>query len=603
MPLADFRVRHFRAFADSGRVVLGGVTPIVGRNDVGKSGLLHALRTFFDPPKKGGLDISELHAKNQNAVAEVEVAFHPDGLASQEVQIDAKNKIHLVSDYLVDGTGLLRLKLSLSAKSTESFGILIEDVDDDDLFPLALKSQDELLQLLSARGLPATKAGKETNQEKRNALREYARSQDIGIREEWVDASAVEKRLRESLPEFMMFSDTADYGIGQTAVQNEFKSIVDRALSSHPIAQQIESDIQATIQAEFDQVFERMARLTDSVTSLGADAKISWRKAVDGIALNWGDASGVSIPYELRGAGVRRLFMVAYFQYQAAASLHDPDGPKYIFAVEEPEVHLHPGAQRDLDDAFRELADLGHSVLFTTHSPVFASSAPLRDLAVVVRPGAEAEAKQLPEIDPQLIARELGVEASDRLVGKNYIILVEGPRDVEFYGNVLTCLHDAGLTSLDPESILFLQCGETGLRFSVTTCCMDEAGLKWAVIADSDRIAPNGPMGENSRNLQSSCPATCLRMSFLDRTAIENYLDPAVVTAVTGIDCLIPQYGRPTDMTGNELGKGKRKAIKMHGPTIAQQMGAVGLVAHSQDNAGSSEFVLIFEGIRQAFGL
>ena len=39
MPIAELRVRNFRAFADSGIVTLGAVTPIVGRNDAGKSGV------------------------------------------------------------------------------------------------------------------------------------------------------------------------------------------------------------------------------------------------------------------------------------------------------------------------------------------------------------------------------------------------------------------------------------------------------------------------------------------------------------------------------------------------------------------------------------
>lgn len=56
MPISEMRVHNFRAFADSGVVTIGGVTPVVGRNDVGKSGLLHALRLFFEPPKRGGLD-------------------------------------------------------------------------------------------------------------------------------------------------------------------------------------------------------------------------------------------------------------------------------------------------------------------------------------------------------------------------------------------------------------------------------------------------------------------------------------------------------------------------------------------------------------------
>ena len=604
MPIAEMRVKNFRAFTDSGIVTLGGVTPIAGRNDVGKSGLLHALRVFFEPPKKGGLDLSDLHAMDPIAVAEIEVAFCPAALTTQEVQIDAKNKIHLTDDHLVDSRGLLRLRISISEKAITAFEILIQDIDDDALFPLAIKDHDELLNLLAANGLPAAKAGKETNQQKRTSLRQKAQADGKGLREAWVNAIPVEKKLRDILPQLILFSDTANYGIGETPVQNQFKGIVDKALAAHPNAKQIEDSIQATIQAEFDKVFERLSRLTSTVTSLEANTKISWKKAVDGIGLSWGDPAGISIPYEKRGAGVRRLFMVAYFQYEAAASLHAGQGPKYIFAVEEPEVHLHPGAQRDLDAAFRELVDLGHAVIFTTHSPVFASSAPLRDVVLVVRPDARAEARQVPRIDAVQIAEELGVEASDRLVGKNYVILVEGPRDVEFYSNVLSQLHSAGHTALDPNDVLFLQCGGiNNLRFSVTTRCMDSAALKWAVLADSDRTAAGAPVGKDAQDLQARCPPTCSALKFLSRSNIENYLDPALVRAVTGIDCVIPHYGKPTDPAGHSFGKGTLKKIKDAGPSVAQQMGAAGIIAHSQDANGVSEFVGIFNDFKQAFGL
>lgn len=53
MPIAELKVRNFRGFADSGTVTFGAVTPLIGRNDAGKSALLHALRVFFEPPKKG----------------------------------------------------------------------------------------------------------------------------------------------------------------------------------------------------------------------------------------------------------------------------------------------------------------------------------------------------------------------------------------------------------------------------------------------------------------------------------------------------------------------------------------------------------------------
>ena len=102
MPISEIRIQHFRAYSDTGALRINPLTPIVGKNDSGKSAILHALRLFFEPPKRGGIDISDLHCKDDSCNAVIEVAFKPSLLRNQEVKIDAKNKIQLVNDNLVD---------------------------------------------------------------------------------------------------------------------------------------------------------------------------------------------------------------------------------------------------------------------------------------------------------------------------------------------------------------------------------------------------------------------------------------------------------------------------------------------------------------------
>ena len=72
-----------------------------------------------------------------------------------------------------------------------AFEILIQDIDDDKLFPLAIKNHDQLFDLLAATGLPAVKAGRKTNQQKRDSLREKAKADGKGLREASVDATSI----------------------------------------------------------------------------------------------------------------------------------------------------------------------------------------------------------------------------------------------------------------------------------------------------------------------------------------------------------------------------------------------------------------------------
>jgi putative ATP-dependent endonuclease of OLD family len=600
MPITEVRIQNFRAFADSGVLNFSPMTAIVGQNDVGKSGILYALRAFFEPPRRGGLSLTDLHKQDRDIWATIEIAFRPDKLQTREVQVDARNKIDIIEDHLVDEKGLLRLRISLSKDRVEAFQTLIHDVDDPDLFPLALKRQRDLLGLLEARSLPAVRAGRETNKEKRDTLRDYALQNDFQYQEEWVDASSITTPLRDILPRFVFFTDTAAYDVGTTGVQNQFRGVVDRALENHPNAQQLEDDIRCTIQAEFDRVYGHLQGLTDSVTSMKANPQVSWRKAVDGIGLVWKDKAGVEVPYESRGAGVRRLFMVAYLQYEATESLRAPDGPRYVFAIEEPEVHLHPGAQRTLLEALKDLGELGHSVVFTTHSPVFVASAPAESLIMIARPGDASEAAQVPALEIQQVAKELGILASDRLIGKNCVVLVEGKDDVEFFEVVLDELFTAGHIRLDPKEVLFLQCGGlANVEFVASVESMKQLGFPWAVIIDSDRLHKDKPPSDDSEKARTTVSTTdsCVCCHQLTRSSIENYFDPEVAKAVANIGHNILPDRRIT-LTGKPL-----KRLKSKAGEIAREMGADRLIECSKNEDGNSEWEILFERLWQAFGL
>lgn len=605
MPLTELRVQNFRAFRDSGLLTVGPTCTIVGRNDVGKSGLLHALKVFFEPPKKG-LSDTDCHDGDKNTPALIEVAFDPKRLSTREVKIDAKNTSDIVQDKWVDGKGLLCLRLTVSCKGVDKLEVLVKDIDAGDLFPLGLAGHDALLKGLETAGLKAVKAGKETNQEKRESLRAHFSSKGATEKEEWVDATSHDKALRAILPTFVFFADDANYALDETGVQNQFKGIVDKVLSTHTAAADITTTIKSTIQTEFDKIQERLSRLTDTITGVTANASVNWKKAVDGIGLEWTDQSGMALPFRCRGAGVRRLFMVAYFQYEAAASMHDPAGPKYLFAIEEPEVHLHPGAQAVLNEAFASLSALGHGVAFTTHSPVFAACAPADSLILVRRGNAKSSVcEQYPSLDLSNVAEELGVEASHRLVGKNHVVLVEGRDDVEILTAFLRTLNTAGKTRLKVDDVLFLQCGGIGnLAFNANSRCMSEAGLKWAVVMDSDRPARGSPAKRGPATaLPAAPPAGCLLVHVLDRTYIENYLDAAKLSIASGVPCLMPEFGKATDPAGAALSDQNWGKVKANGPQAAAAMNATEIQACAKRPDGSCELTWFFEELASKFGL
>lgn len=551
MSIVEARIRHFRAFADSGLLNFGSFNTIVGQNDAGKSGILHALRVFFNPPKKGGIPLYELHCKDDSYPAQIEVAFDVDQLSYPTLSL--KDQVISAREHLTDPQGLLRLRLTVSSAKVDP------------------------LEIYTREG-------------------------------SWQDTRTFggEKGIRELLPPFHFFSDTVRYDINATTVQNQFRGVIDRALAQHPAAQQIQQDIALTLQAEFDKVFHHLQSLTPAVTNLQADPQVNWRKAIESITLSWQDGSGIELPYEQRGAGIRRLFMVAYFQYEAEQALTEQQGSRCLFVLEEPEINLHPGAQRHLIAALKTLSEQGHTVILTTHSPVFAAAAPAAHLMLVQRQAHQTNVIQGSDLDLTQVASDLGIEVSDRLIGKNYVILVEGSSDVYFYGGILKKLYQAGLVNLDPQEILFLQCGGIGnIQFMITESCMDKAGLHWAVLTDSDEDNGNAQAHQKVEDIQNHSNIVGRFSYILKRTCIENYLCPAAIQSITHIQCNVPTSGKLLySDTQKPLSKTHLKKIKSNMADIIESMILDTILSQSLDpDIGESEWIGMFESIRTSFSL
>ena len=86
------------------------------------------------------------------------------------------------------------------------------------------------------------------------------------------------------------------------------------------------------------------------------------------------------------GSGMRNLIVLALFRAYATAFRHST-----VFAVEEPEIYLHPHAQRSLAALYREMAAAGHQVFYSTHSAAFVDVTRSDEIVLVDRCEDEEE--------------------------------------------------------------------------------------------------------------------------------------------------------------------------------------------------------------------
>jgi hypothetical protein len=130
------------------------------------------------------------------------------------------------------------------------------------------------------------------------------------------------------------------------------------------------------------------------------------------------------------GAGTKRAAAMAALELFRDPDIWPPD--RYvILAIDEPEVGLHPAAQRRVASALAGLPTYGVQTVVATHAPVFVNAAPPAGLRLIRsrRDGVENRGSIAVEaVDLREITDELGISPADVLLARRFLV-VEGPSD------------------------------------------------------------------------------------------------------------------------------------------------------------------------------
>lgn len=143
---------------------------------------------------------------------------------------------------------------------------------------------------------------------------------------------------------------------------------------------------------------------------------------------------GVKTSIEEKGDGMQRAVMLSIIQAYADFRKDNNIAKKFIFLIDEAELHLHPSAQRALKKALLDISQRNDQVFVNTHSSVLVSDN--EDRQQIFKVEKDNKRTIIDPIDTNdqkmdVIFELLGGSPSDLLLPRNFII-VEGKSEYEF---------------------------------------------------------------------------------------------------------------------------------------------------------------------------
>jgi len=308
---------------------------------------------------------------------------------------------------------------------------------------------------------------------------------------------------------------------------------------------------------------DNLADIKPVVAAEGGEIDISpvARKLRDlskGVDVSFSAAGAQSFPLARHGMGTRSLASLLVFRAFASwknkRAVEAGDHVHSILALEEPEAHLHPQAQRSF---FAQVKSIPGQRVVSTHSPYFAAQADLSELRLFVRRDGETTVRKLDlselKGDDARKLRHGVMGTRGDLLFARAVVFFEGETEEQalpilaeaYWG---TNIHELGFT--------FVQVGGAGNYFPFIWLA-ERLNIRWYVFSDGEPkpvSSLDGALGKVGAGKSAECPNVVVipnGLNFETQLVAEGYL-PEVESA---LDQAMNKAGFLTDYIARMDGK------------------------------------------------
>ncbi|MGD0327653.1 MAG: AAA family ATPase [Halobacteriota archaeon] len=407
MQIKTLHVKNFRSIVDQ-ELSLLRLTALIGRNNVGKSSFLQALRMFYEP-----LACKSEHFYDRNTSDPIQIIVTYDGLSDLESQ--------QLGEYVVDGEVKVKKEFQTPDNKGEYYGCCLRNPAFA-AFRNAKKDQERRAaydELRSDYPTLARYANKDSALEQLSAWEAQNPGQCSRVWDDGIDLSSpVKDATKINLTKFtrlILVPAVLDASTEVTSSKGTLAEII--ALAAEAVMPQPEriADLKRETQTRYNEVLasaspelsKMESELNTVLSRYGRNSKIKleWdtqdvikvkdpRPEVQILA----DKYATSV--DQAGHGSQRALIMALLQYRVQAQLKQErqksagERQSILIAIEEPELYQHPLALHSLGQTFKQLtADSGSGdqlqVIYTTHSPLLVDPIDLENLRILRKIPAE----------------------------------------------------------------------------------------------------------------------------------------------------------------------------------------------------------------------